>query len=140
MGKNILRVVLILSGLFIVFTGLNVALGGVMTMGWQGTSDFVKVTNEHAYLIRDSHTRFYGGVWVGMGLLFILSTLDLEKYLRVLQAMFVFIFIGGLARLGQMRFEVIFSADLIGSVFAELIGMPILFIWLGKAVGERNDK
>jgi hypothetical protein len=140
MGKNILRVILILSGLFIIFTGLNVVLGGVMTMGWQGATDFVKVTNEHAYLIRDSHTRFYGGVWFAMGLMFILSTMDLKKYLPILQAMFVFIFIGGLARLGQMRFAVTFSADLIGSVIAELIGMPILFFWLGKAVSEKNDK
>lgn len=132
MEKNILRVVLVLSGLFIIFTGLNVALGGMMTLGWQGITDFLKVTNEHAYLIRDSHTRFYGGVWVGLGLMFIFAATNLKKHASILQVMFVFIFIGGLARLTQMRFDVTFSADLIGSVVAELIGMPILFFWLGK--------
>lgn len=139
MGKNILRVILVLAGVFIIFTGLNVALGGVMTMGWQGTTEFLKVTDEAAFLIRDSHTRFYGGMWVAMGLMFIFATTNLKKYLPILQAMFVFIFIGGLARLGQMRFDVTFSADLIGSVIAELIGMPILFFWLGKAVDEKNE-
>ena len=140
MKKNILRVILVLSGLFIIFTGLNVALGGIITMGWQGPTDFLKITNDHVFLLRDSHIRFYGGVWVGMGLMFIFATTNLKKYIPILQTLFVFIFIGGLMRLTQMRFDVTFSADLIGSVFAELIGMPILFFWLRSTMKELEQK
>lgn len=76
MKKNttILKIVLVLAGLFILFTGLNVALGGIKTMGWQGQTGFVQVADEHIFSIRDSHTRFIGTIWAGVGFMFYLPS------------------------------------------------------------------
>jgi len=135
-GTTVLKMILVLAGLFIIFTGLNVALGGMMTMGWQGQTGFLKVTNEHAYLVRDSHTRFLGAIWAGIGFIFLFATTNLKKHQTTLQAFCVLIFIGGLARLGQMNFSITFGPDIIGSVIAELVGIPLLYIWLTRAVDQ----
>jgi hypothetical protein len=61
-----LRIVLILAGLVIIFTGVNTAFGGMLTLGWQGQTTFGK--------------------------------------------------------------------DIVGSLVAELVGMPLLYFWLSRTV------
>lgn len=133
-----LSLILALSGLFIFFTGLNVALGGIKTMGWQGPTNFVQVVHEQAYLVHDSHTRFLGMVWAGMGAVFLLAVGNVRQYYPALQIFCVLIFCGGLARLGQMRTDIIFGPAILGSLLAELIGVPILLFWLNRVV--RHDR
>ena len=61
----LLRGVLAVVGAFIIFLGLNVGLGGVQTLGWQGgAADFLTVTNAAVFDVRDSHVRFIGGIWL----------------------------------------------------------------------------
>ena len=129
-----LKVVLGLSGAFTVFTGLNRAFGGIRTLGWQGTTDFLQVVSEHAYLIQDNHTRFLGGVWTGVGLLLMLSPLNLKAFRPSLNLVFAIIFLGGLARFTAMRPDMVFGPDIVGSLIAELVGMPLLWLWVSKAV------
>ena len=133
-----LKVVLALSGAFTVFTGLNRALGGMRTLGWQGATDFLQVVSEHEYLIQDNHTRFLGGVWTGVGLLLLLSPLNLRTFRPMLNLVFAVIFLGGLARFTAMRPDIVFGPEIVGSLIAELIGMPLLFLWLSKAVGQNG--
>jgi len=127
-----LRVVLILSGVFIVFTGLNTALGGMLTLGWQGQPVFFEVINEHTYLVQDSHIRFTGGIWVGVGVIFFLGATNLSRYQSQLNFAFALIFLGGLMRFSQMHIDITLGQDIIGSLIAELIGMPLLYFWLSK--------
>jgi hypothetical protein len=64
-GQTALRIVLALSGLFILYTGLNVALGGFVTLGWQlGPAPLAVVPTDLAYKLQDSHIRFF---WGGVG-------------------------------------------------------------------------
>jgi hypothetical protein len=128
-----LRMVLFLAGAFTTFTGLNIAFGGIPTLGWQGVGDFFEVTNEHAFLVQDSHVRFLGGVWIGVGLLFLVAALNPGKYRGALNVALPLIVLGGLTRLGQMNFGVTFGPDIVGSLIAELAGIPILYWWLSKA-------
>ena len=116
-----LKVVLGLSGAFTVFTGLNRAFGGIRTLGWQGTTDFLQVVSEHAYLIQDNHTRFLGGVWTGVGLLLMLSPLNLKAFRPALNLVFAIIFLGGLARFTAMRPDIVFGPDIVGSLIAERV-------------------
>lgn len=129
-----LRTVLILAGAFTAFTGFNIAFGGISTLGWQGVSAFFEVTNEHAFLIQDSHVRFLGGVWIGAGLLFLLAATDVRKYRHALNVVLALIVLGGFARLTQLHPAVTFGPDVIGSFIAELVGIPVLYWWLSKAV------
>jgi len=129
-----LRIVLVLAGVFIIFTGINLAFGGMQTLGWQGESSFFEVTNEHAFLVHDSHIRFLGGLWLGIGALFIVASTNLQKYRSALIAACALIFLGGLARFSQMHFDITFGPEILGSLLAELVGMPLLYFWLSKAV------
>ena len=128
------RVVLILAGIFIVFTGINTAFGGMLTLGLQGQTAFFEVTDKHSYLVQDSHVRFLGGLWTGIGLLFILASGNVEKYQSVLMFAFALIFLGGLARFSQMQMEITFGKDIVGSLAAELVGIPVLYFWLSRTV------
>jgi hypothetical protein len=128
------RVVLILAGLVIIFTGVNTAFGGMLTLGWQGQTTFFEVTDRQSYLVQDSHIRFLGGLWTGIGLLFIIASSSVEKYQSALKFAFVLIFLGGLARFSQTQLDITFGKEIVGSLAAELVGMPLLYFWLSRAV------
>ena len=134
-----LKVVLFCSGLFIVFTGLNIGLGGMETLGWQNQNSFFEVTNQYAFSVQDSHIRFVGGVWLGIGLLFLISITNLSKYKNLLSFSFLLIFFGGLIRLLSMDFNVIFGQDILGSLLAEILGMPLLYFWLDRATAPIEE-
>ena len=134
-----LRVVLVLAGAFIVFTGVNVGFGGMLTLGLQGANDFFQITSEPAYLTQDSHVRFLGGLWLGVGLLFLVSVFDLPRFRPLLNLAFALIFIGGLTRFSMMRPDVLFGPDIAGSLAAELIGMPVLYLWLTRVVDRSRS-
>lgn len=129
-----LRIVLLLAGAFTVYAGFNKALGGIHTLGWQGESQYIEVTNERAFLIQDSHVRFLAGVYTALGLVFLAGALDPPRFRGPLKVACVLIFLGGLARLSQQRPDVTFGPDLMGSMIAELVGMVVLILWVSKAI------
>lgn len=134
LSRNGLRLILIVTGAFIIFLGMNVALGGIPTLGWQGQTRFFEVTNEHGYLIQDSHVRFLGGMFGALGVFLMLGATNLRQYAAGLQLAFMLVFVGGLARFTMPRPDVFFGADIVGSLAAELILMPLLFVWLRRAI------
>ena len=125
---------LIILGLLNIYLGLNVAFGGILTLGWQGQTQFLNVTNENAFLAQDSHIRFFGGLYVAVGLFLILAATNLRKYHMALFLIFFMTFIGGLARFTMGRNDVVFGKAIIVSLTAELILMPVFFIWLFRLV------
>lgn len=125
-----LRIVLAMLGTVSAFVAINVAFGGLETLGWQGATRYFEITDHHTYLLRDSHTRFYGGVYLGIGVFLILAATNLAKYRTALQVVFSLIFLGGLARLTQGDLSVTFGRDLTVSTLIELVGMPLLALWL----------
>jgi len=129
-----LRILLGLAGIYIVLSGINIAVGGMPTLGLGGQKNFFTVTDIQPYLIQDSHIRFVGGVWMGIGLFFIVCAFNIVKYKKQLLFAFWLIFIGGLSRLFQGHPEITFSKYIIGSLIAEVIGMPALYIWVNKTV------
>lgn len=137
-SSAIFRGILFLAGTFIVMTGLNIGLGGMVTLGWQGPNDFVNVTNPHAFALQDSHIRFLGGLWFGLGLMLWAGAWNPVRLATALNLTFVLIFIGGVMRLISSNPGVIFGPDIIGSLAAELIGMPILFFWLSRVSQAEN--
>ena len=136
--KNLLlKIVLALMAAFIVLSGLNIGLGGLATLGWGGQKNFFTVTNETDYRIQDSHVRYVGGLWLGIGLFFFLSLTNLARFKTILLFCFALIFFGGVLRLFQGHPDTTFRLPVLPSLLAELLGMPLLFFWLHKAVGIR---
>lgn len=126
----VLRVVLVLGGAFVVATGVDFAVGGIASLGIEGSRDFFTVTNQHAFDVRDNHVRFIGGVWLGVGLVFIAAAVWLQALKPALLACIVLIFIGGLARFSAQQFDLVLGPEIVGSLAAELVGMPLLFLWV----------
>ena len=121
MTKNSLtafRIIIIILGVLNIFIGLNIGF------------------NESVFLMRDSHMRYFGGLYFGIGIFMILATSNLKKYQSSLRLIFILIFIGGITRFSMMRFDIIFGSDIIGSVLVELLLMPILYFWLLKILNS----
>lgn len=131
------RGVLLILGAISAFVAINVAFGGLATLGWQGPTDYAQVTDPHSYLIRDSHARFYGGVYLGIAAFWILAASNLHKYRVALNLTFMVVFLGGLARLTQQEPSIIFGPELLVSTVVELIGVPALILWLSVLTRTR---
>ena len=138
-ASRTLIVLLILLGAVNILIGVNVGFGGIETLGWQGQTRFFEITNEHGFLVQDSHMRYFGGLYSGIGLFLMLAATNLRKYRTALNLVFYLIFMGGLARLTMQRSDIIFSKDILGSIVVELAIMPVLWILLSKAVVQSSN-
>lgn len=133
-----LRVALGLLSAGFIYTGLDNALGGVMTMGWQGLSDFAQVSDPVQFAIRDSHVRFLGGVYVLMGAAVALSAIQLRRFHDVLRLVLIAVFVGGLARFTQLDLSVTFGPGVLVPLLAELVLMPVLYLWAERVLSQRE--
>ena len=126
----LLKSVLALVGLAIMILGLNIGLGGIPTLGWQTSETFIAVTNETVFHVQDSHIRFIGGVWFGVGAIFLLGAGLTDRLRGTMVTLSVAIAIAGLFRLSGLDGGVVFSAAILPSLALELIGFPFLAFWL----------
>lgn len=125
-----LSATLILVGLVIIFLGLNVGLGGMQTLGWQTADPFIAIINESLFRAQDSHIRFIGGVWFGVGAVFVLGGFKLDIFRTTLIVLSLAIAVAGLFRLSDLSSGVIFSAAVLPSMVVELFAFPLLGWWL----------
>lgn len=128
----VLRIVLLAVGAVMIALGLNVGLGGIPTLGWQGSTDFVSVTNAAAFAAQDNHVRFLGGFWLGAGLLMAAGAFFLDHLRPVLTGIAAMAFVGGLARLSVQDPALVTSAAILPSLAAELVLFPALAFWLSR--------
>lgn len=127
---RLLKAVLFVTGLVIVWLGLNVALGGMATLGWQGATAFFAITDPVTFAVQDNHIRFIAGVWTSVGLLMIAGSLALARMHDVLLALMAMVFVGGLMRVVSGDLDVVLSAEIAPSLLAELVLFPLLGAWI----------
>lgn len=125
-----LRLVLALGGAYVVFAGLDFALGGIISVGWIEPPLSSSIADVAGFHIRDSHVRFIGGLYVGVGLVILASAIWFQALRVTLLAFTIMFFVGGLARFSANMPEVLFGPRVIGGLALELIAMPILFYWV----------
>lgn len=135
---KLLNLLLGLIGLAILYLGLNIGLGGILTLGWQTPQDFLTVTDPATFQIQDNHIRFIGGVWFGIGLLFLLGAFFLPKLRNALTTLCFIIAIASLFRLSTPQTEVLISGAILPSLLIELFGFPLLGLWLHKSKTRPN--
>lgn len=136
-----LNIITALTGIAIVFLGLNIGLGGIHTLGWQGARDFITVTNAPAFGVQDSHIRFLGGLWFGVGIAFLAGSFWLAALRPTLAILCAMIAAAGLFRLSDLRGDILLGSDIAPSLALELIGFPLLAIWLlrsGRATPRKE--
>jgi hypothetical protein len=127
------NIIVALTGVAIILLGLNVGLGGIRTLGWQGTRAFVTITDAPAFWVQDSHIRFVGGVWFGVGVTFLIGAARLDQLRPTLTILSALIAAAGLFRLSALRSDIILSADIAPSLILELVGFPLLALWLHRS-------
>jgi hypothetical protein len=130
---KLLSSVVVVIGAIIIFLGLNVGLGGIQTLGWQSARDFVSVTDIATFQAQDSHIRFIGGVWFGVGAVFLIGGFAMSTFRQTLIILCAMIAFAGLFRLSGMDAGVIFSAAVAPSMAFELVGFPLLAWWLAAS-------
>ncbi len=137
--EYILRVVLFLTGCVIVWLGLNVGLGGIETLGWQGSESFLRVTDPEVFAVRDNHVRFIAGVWMTVGLMLLTGAVMLRPMRAILIATMVMVFVGGLMRLSSADVALLSSAEIAPSLLGELVVFPFLGLWIFFATREPQN-
>jgi len=130
----LLRAGLGIIGLVIIFLGFDVALGGIRTLGWMGTTNYLEVVDSTAFRIQDSHFRFLGGVWLGIGIVFLAGAFWLRRLRTVLIVLCGVIFIGGIFRFSAFDIGILLRFSVLPSLLAELILFPAIGYWLYKYV------
>jgi hypothetical protein len=140
MARLTLKILLGLIGAVVIWLGLNVSLGGIVTLGWQGPTDFLTVRNLDAFSVQDNHVRFISGVWTGVGLFMIIGSIFLEKFKSILLALMAMVFIGGLARLTAGDPSLLMSSKIAPSLLMELIVFPLLGLWIYRITREEAIK
>ena len=134
---RLLNSVVVIVGAAIIFLGLNVGLGGIKTLGWQTTRDFISITDAATFHVQDSHIRFIGGIWFSVGAAFMIGGFVMSKFRLTLIILSVMIAVAALFRLSEMDSGVIFSTAIAPSIALELIGFPLLAWWL--VVSEKPE-
>lgn len=127
---NLLNIVVVIVGVAIIFLGLNIGLGGIKTLGWQTTRDFISITDAATFHTQDSHIRFIGGIWFGVGATFVIGGFAMRTFRPTLIILSAMIAIAGLFRISGVDSGVIFSAAVAPSLVLELFGFPLLACWL----------
>jgi hypothetical protein len=76
----------------------------------------------------DSNLRFFGGIWLGLGLSLYLLIPNIEKQTLLFRVFWGMIFLGGIGRLASMLFLAPPPLPFIGFTVLEIVGAPF-FIW-----------
>ena len=130
----VLRTILMIIGAVIVVLGLNIGLGGIKTLGWQTVRDFVAITDSVTFGTQDNHIRFIGGVWFGVGVVFFAGGIALQSLRPTLIVLAVLIAVAGLFRLSALDAAVFTSMAIAPSLALEVVGFPLLALWLSTGV------
>jgi len=91
--------------------------------------------------ILNSQVRFFGAVWMGTGLLMLLSAARIERYALVLKVILIVLTVAGLGRLVSLQ-QFGLPATQIGVAFIfttiilEIVVVPLLLLW--QHVMERS--
>ncbi|MFN0114820.1 MAG: DUF4345 family protein [Paracoccaceae bacterium] len=134
------RVALAVIGALSVYVALDSALGGTATLGFQIKGTFLVATDPQAYAVRDSHVRFLGAVWGGIGVVFLAGAIWTDQLRDTLLIACGLGLLGGLARFSAMGPGELVKAGLGISLAIELIVLPLLAasIWWRGPVGGRD--
>lgn len=130
---KLLNAVAVIVGAAIIYLGLDIGLGGIQTLGWQSTRDFVSITDAAAFNIQDNHIRFIGGIWFGVGVVFLMGGFAMERFRPTLVILSAMIAVAGVFRLSAADTSALFSSAVAPSMVLELIGFPLLALWLIKS-------
>jgi Domain of unknown function (DUF4345) len=120
----------VFQGIMAILTIIPLATG-VLTMFGLSNPEY-KSAGFPMHLVLDSNLRFYGGVWLGLGLVLVWMLPRLHQETKLFFAISLMIFVGGIGRLVAMFFAGWPPVPFIAFTALEIIGMPLLVLWQRK--------
>jgi hypothetical protein len=87
----------------------------------------------------DSNLRFYGGVWLGLGLSAFWIIPRIEHETTLFRSLWLMIFIGGIGRLLSLILNGVPFLPFLGFTALEIIGAPF-FIWWQNCIAKKHNK
>jgi hypothetical protein len=121
--------------------GLQIATGllgaipvltGIITMF--GLSDPIYAAAKiPANALLDSNLRFFGGVWLGLGLALYWLIPSIERQTVLFRVLWGMIFLGGIGRLLSMSFLGWPPLPFVGFTALEIIGAPFFIWWQARS-------
>jgi Domain of unknown function (DUF4345) len=85
-----------------------------------------------ANVLLDSNLRFFGGVWLGLGIAMFWLIPKIEKQTILFRAIWGMIFLGGVGRLISMLLRALPPIPFIGFTILESAGAPIFVLWQAR--------
>ena len=106
-------------------------LTGIVTMF--GLSDPIYASlGLPANALLDSNLRFFGGVWLGLGLAFYWLIPNIEKHTVLFRVLWGMIFLGGIGRLLSMLFLTWPPIPFVAFTVLEIVGAPVFIAWQAR--------
>lgn len=130
---KVLRALLALVGLAMVVIGLNTAVGGMATLGWQFRADFLATVDPLAQARHDRNARFFAGVYVAFGAVMAAAAFWFRRLRPVIVVYLCAIAVGGLFRLTQSGYSPLLDFALLPSVISEIVLCPMLAVWVARS-------
>ncbi|SHN81880.1 DUF4345 domain-containing protein [Bradyrhizobium erythrophlei] len=124
MNKRGLQIVTALLGLIPVLTGIVTMLG----LG----DPLYASAGIPANALLDSNLRFFGGIWLGLGLALYWIIPNIEKQTLLFRVLWGMIFLGGVGRLASMLFLAIPPLPFVGFTILEIVGAPFFIGWQAR--------
>ena len=124
MSRRALQILTGLLGAIPVVTGI---------IGMSGLSDplYASARLPHSILL-DSNLRFFGGVWLGLGIAMYSTIRDIDKKTPLFRVLWGMIFIGGIGRLISMLIVALPPTPFIGFTLLEIVGAPTMIFWQAR--------
>lgn len=85
----------------------------------------------------DSNLRFFGGVWLGLGIAMLWLVPTIEKQSVLFRAIWGAIFLGGVGRLLSIVFAGSPPIPTIGFAVLEVVGAPLFVYWQSRVAQAR---
>jgi len=121
MGKRLLQITTALLGLVPLLTGLITMLGV--------HDPLYSAAGIPALAVLDSNLRFFGGVWLGLGIAILWLVPRIETETVLFRAIWGAIFLGGAGRLLSILLVGTPPIPFVGFTALELIGAPLFSYW-----------
>ena len=124
MSRRALQVVTGLLGAIPVLTGALTMLG---------LSDPIyAAAGLPAHALLDSNLRFFGGLWLVLGLSLYVLIPRIERETLLFRTLWLMIFAGGVGRLLSMAFVGLPPWPFVGFTLLEIVGAPVFIAWQAR--------
>ena len=111
--------------------GVIPVLTGVLTM--LGLSDPIyAAAGLPAHALLDSNLRFFGGLWLVLGLSLYVLIPRIERETLLFRTLWLMIFAGGVGRLLSMAFAGLPPWPFVGFTVLEIVGAPLFIAWQAR--------